>query len=75
MRPSALRGGQGLTALEQGAIGSQVLEPGGQISKGIKSGWTRTHVRRLAATDAAAIVASVVVAQLPIPITGSRQLW
>src|SRR5687767_14704494 len=64
MRPSALRGGQGLTALEQAAVGSRVLEPGGQVSQGVKSSWTRTYVRRLAVTDAAVIFASVAIAQL-----------
>ena len=64
MRPSALRGGQGLTALEQAVVGSRVLEPGSHISQSVKSGWPRTYVRRLAVTDAAAIIASVAIAQL-----------
>jgi len=53
-----------LTALEQAAVGSRVLEPGSQISQGVKSSWTRTYVRRLAVTDAAVIFASVAIAQL-----------
>jgi exopolysaccharide biosynthesis polyprenyl glycosylphosphotransferase len=52
-----------LTALGQAAVGSRVLEPGSH-SQSVKSGWPRTYVRRLAATDAAAIIASVVIAQL-----------
>ena len=64
MRPSALRGGQGLTALEQAVVGSRVLEPGSHFSQSVKSGWPRTYVRRLAVTDAAAIIASVAIAQL-----------
>ena len=39
MRPSALRGGQGLTALEQAVVGSRVLEPASHISQSVKSGW------------------------------------
>ena len=53
-----------MTALEQAAVGSRVLEPGSQISQGVKSSWTRTYVRRLAVTDAAVIFASVAIAQL-----------
>jgi exopolysaccharide biosynthesis polyprenyl glycosylphosphotransferase len=53
-----------LTALEEAVVGSRVLEPGTNISQRVKSGWTRTYVHRLAVTDAAAIVASVAIAQL-----------
>ena len=53
-----------MTALEQAVVGSRVLEPGSHISQSVKSGWPRTYVRRLAATDAAAIIASVAIAQL-----------
>ena len=53
-----------MTALEQAVVGSRVLEPGSHISQSVKSGWPRTYVRRLAVTDAAAIIASVAIAQL-----------
>ena len=52
-----------MTALERAVVGSRVLEPGSHISQSLKSGWPRTYVRRLAATDATAIIASVVIAQ------------
>src|SRR5687768_12111625 len=64
MRPSALRGGQGLTALEQAVVGSRVHEPGSPLSQSVKAGWPRNYVRRLAATDAGAIIASVAIGQL-----------
>jgi exopolysaccharide biosynthesis polyprenyl glycosylphosphotransferase len=53
-----------LTALEQSVVGSRVIEPGSHISQSVKSGWTGRYVRRLAVTDATAIVASVAIAQL-----------
>jgi exopolysaccharide biosynthesis polyprenyl glycosylphosphotransferase len=52
-----------LTALEQAVPGSQVL-PQARISEGLKPTWTRSYARRLAVTDAAAIIGSVAVAQL-----------
>ena len=53
-----------LTATEQPVTESRVHEPALHVGEGIKSGWLRSHVRRLAASDAAVIVASVAIAQL-----------
>ena len=53
MRPSALRGGQRLTALEQAGPGTQILEPATQFSEGVSTGWASRNVRRLAVIDAA----------------------
>jgi hypothetical protein len=63
MRPFGSWGGLGLTALEQAAVGSRVLEPKDRSSEGFKPSWTPSYARRLAITDAAAIVGSVGIAQ------------
>jgi exopolysaccharide biosynthesis polyprenyl glycosylphosphotransferase len=52
-----------LTATEQAVPGTRILEPATQLNEGVNSGWASWHVRRLALTDAAVIVASVAVAQ------------
>jgi exopolysaccharide biosynthesis polyprenyl glycosylphosphotransferase len=53
-----LGGGLDLTA------GSRVAEPTTRLSDGFRPSWTRSYARRLALTDAAAIVGSVAIAQL-----------
>jgi exopolysaccharide biosynthesis polyprenyl glycosylphosphotransferase len=53
-----------LTALEQAVAGSDVLAPTTRVSEGFKPNWTRSYARRLALTDAGAIVVSVALAQL-----------
>jgi exopolysaccharide biosynthesis polyprenyl glycosylphosphotransferase len=53
-----------LTALEQAVAGSRVLAPRTRVSEGFKPTWTRSYARRLAVTDATAIVGSVAIAQL-----------
>ena len=53
-----------MTALEHAAVGPQVLEPATRVSESVKPGWARSYIRRLAVTDACAIVVSVAVAQL-----------
>jgi exopolysaccharide biosynthesis polyprenyl glycosylphosphotransferase len=53
-----------LTALRHAAVGSPVLEPTTHISESVQPGWARSYVRRLAFTDACAIVVSVAIAQL-----------
>ena len=64
VRPSALRGGQGLTAvIGQTVVGTQGLEPASHIGAGLKSGWRRRYVHRSAAFDAAVIVATTAIAQ------------
>jgi exopolysaccharide biosynthesis polyprenyl glycosylphosphotransferase len=60
----APRGGLGLSALEQAGIETPVFQGATQNSQGVKSGWPRDYVRRLAFSDTAAIVASVAFAQL-----------
>jgi hypothetical protein len=64
-----------LTALEQAAVGSRVLEPGSHISQSVTSSWTSAYVRRVAVTDAAAIVASVGIAQLVRFGTDPATFW
>jgi exopolysaccharide biosynthesis polyprenyl glycosylphosphotransferase len=53
-----------LTAVEHVVAPSRVFEPATEIGAAVKSRWTRAYVRRLALTDAAAIVTSVATAQL-----------
>jgi transposase len=53
-----------LTALEQVVARSQVFAATTRVSEGFKPNWTRSYARRLAVTDAAAIVGSVAMAQL-----------
>jgi len=53
-----------LTAIEQAVAGAPVLEAAPLASKAGKSGWASQYVRRLAITDAAAVFASVSIAQL-----------
>jgi exopolysaccharide biosynthesis polyprenyl glycosylphosphotransferase len=53
-----------LTALNKAVAGSRVLEPITGISEGFTASWTRSYVRRLAVSDAVAIVGSIAVAQL-----------
>ena len=53
-----------MTALEHAVVGSPILDPATQVSESVKPGWARSYVRRLAVTDAWAIVVSVAIAQL-----------
>jgi hypothetical protein len=53
-----------LTALEQALAGTRVFDLGGRIRPSAESAWTGTYVRRLILTDAAAITASVAIAQI-----------
>ena len=53
-----------MTALAQAVAGSRVVEPTTRVSDGFRPSWTRTYARRLAVTDAVAIVGSVAIAQL-----------
>ena len=52
-----------MTAAKLAAARSRLVEPDSHVSEGVKSGWARTYVRRLALTDAGAIVSSVAIAQ------------
>jgi exopolysaccharide biosynthesis polyprenyl glycosylphosphotransferase len=56
--------GSVLTALEQAAVSSRVLEPTTRVAEGSRPSWTRSYIRRLTVTDAVAIVGSVAIAQL-----------
>jgi hypothetical protein len=56
--------GSVLTALEQATVSSRVVEPTTRVSDGFRPRWMRTYARRLAVTDAVAIVGSVAIAQL-----------
>jgi exopolysaccharide biosynthesis polyprenyl glycosylphosphotransferase len=55
-----------LTALEQTVVGTPVSvpEPSSHTDKSVKPHWARPYVRRVTLTDAAAIIASVAIAQL-----------
>ena len=53
-----------MTATEQAVTESRVHEPALHVGEGVKSGSVRSHVRRLAVSDTAVIVASVAIAQL-----------
>jgi exopolysaccharide biosynthesis polyprenyl glycosylphosphotransferase len=53
-----------LSAIEQAVADARVLQTATQASPGSKSAWARTYVRRLALTDAGAIVTCVSLAQL-----------
>jgi exopolysaccharide biosynthesis polyprenyl glycosylphosphotransferase len=53
-----------LTAIQQAVRAPHALQAVGEANQVRKSGWTRAYIRRLAVTDAVAIVASIGVAQL-----------
>jgi FlaA1/EpsC-like NDP-sugar epimerase len=53
-----------LTAVKRAVAETRVLEPATHVSEGVKPGWTRSYIRRLAVTDAVAILASITIAQL-----------
>jgi exopolysaccharide biosynthesis polyprenyl glycosylphosphotransferase len=53
-----------LTAIQQAVRAPHAFQAVGEASQVSKSGWTRAYIRRLAVTDAVAIVASIGVAQL-----------
>jgi len=53
-----------LTAIQQAVADAHVFDTVPRASQAGKSGWTSTYVRRLAITDAAAVFASVSIAQL-----------
>ena len=53
-----------MTALEHAAVGSRIPEPTTHVSESVQPEWARSYVRRLAVTDACAIVVSVAIAQL-----------
>jgi exopolysaccharide biosynthesis polyprenyl glycosylphosphotransferase len=53
-----------LTALDHAVVRSPILEPATHVSESVQPGWARSYVRRLAFTDACAIVVSVAIAQL-----------
>jgi exopolysaccharide biosynthesis polyprenyl glycosylphosphotransferase len=53
-----------LTAVEQAVVETRILEPATRVSEWVRSDWRRSYVRRLAVTDAVAIVTSITIAQL-----------
>ncbi len=53
-----------MTALEHAVVGSRAAEPTTDVTESVQPGWARSYVRRLAFTDACAIVVSVATAQL-----------